>query len=637
MILIQKKVNVINSGTSTLTNLIANSATDLTVAGSGDLSLGTSALLANVTSVNVTNTGSTTFGTTTLNTAASFTAAGGSETVTIGTTTKAISMGAGNDEVILDSTTTIASISGTIDGGAGSADRITFKNMAHAVAATADNVFEGKISGFEELELAGGNVAASDILDLGNLDDISKVIVSADAVNDFSLDNMANNGTLRFEASQTAGQDTTVIVKNAVVPTTDVMNIELSSATSLANVSVIAANVETINVKTEDTDTTVVGNVAHSSKITATSATNVGVSGNAGADFTGSAFSTDLTSFDASAVTAGAVTYTSGALVKASTVKGGAGNDVINMAAALAAVTLSGNAGNDTLTGGQAADTIKGGEGNDIIDGGAGADILTGGAGADIFKYATATDSNGVNTDTITDFVSGTDKLEITHGSLAVTYAGEVNGYGTALTTLSAGKVTAVLDTSNNTLYVDLNNDGALTIADLAIKLNVNDLSQTDFVSLVAGKSTIIGTTGDDIITDTAKADTIQGLAGKDTFVFNSGSGNTTTIIDIIQDFTTADDSIKTGVAGTATNFATATGAASFAAATTAANTAFDGTVKYYFASAINADLSAMGGTAAAGADGAVFIDWDMDGTADQAILIVGGVAGAVVAADFIA
>ncbi len=181
---------------------------------------------------------------------------------------------------------------------------------------------------------------------------------------------------------------------------------------------------------------------------------------------------------------------------------------------------------------------------------------------------------------------------------------------------------------------MDLNNDGALTVADLAIKLDVNDLSQTDFVSLVGGVSTIKGTTGDDIITDTAKADTIQGLAGKDTFVFNSDSGSLA-IIDIIQDFTTADDSIKTGVAGTATNFATANGALTFAAANTAADTAFDGTVKYYFASAI-ADASAIGGSGA-GADGAVFIDWDMDGTADQAILIVGGVAGAVVAADFIA
>ena len=123
------------------------------------------------------------------------------------------------------------------------------------------------------------------------------------------------------------------------------------------------------------------------------------------------------------------------------------------MAAATAAVVLSGNAGNDTLTGGTLADTINGGEGNDIITGNGGADNLTGGAGYDMFKFIEATHSNGVNADTITDFVSGTDKLGI-QSNKAITYAGEVSGYGTALTTLASGTATAVLDTATSTLYV---------------------------------------------------------------------------------------------------------------------------------------------------------------------------------------
>ena len=604
-----KTVNVTNSGTSTVANLTATGATALTVAGSGDLSLTLSALInqAGLTSVNVTNTGSTNFGTTVLNTAATFTAAGGSEKVTIGNATKAISMGAGNDEVILDSTTTISSITASIDGGAGAADRITFGDMANAVTASADNVFEGKISGFEELELAAGTVTPSSILDLGNLDDISKVIVSANATGAFSIDNMANNGTLRIEASQTSNIG--VIVKNAFVPTTDVMNIELSNAIAISG-TVTVANVETINVKTEDTDTETAQNVQALS-LTATSATSVVVTGNAGANLTGSSFSTDLTSFDASAVTAGAVTYTSDALTKASTVKGGAGNDVINMAAATAAVVLSGNAGNDTLTGGTVADTINGGEGNDIITGNGGADNLTGGAGYDMFKFIEATHSNGVNADTITDFVSGTDKLGI-QSNKAITYAGEVSGYGTALTTLASGTATAVLDTATSTLYVDLNADGALTVADLAIKLNVNDLSQTDFATF--------GTTGVETITLTAGVDTIYGLGGADTInvvtnttaiaaVSTDGKSIATTGMDIL--YVDGDTSVNlTAALGTDASYITVTDIA--------AGNNISTTV-----TASTTDVAAS-----------MFLYATLDGTtANQGIIIVGSTGNATIAA----
>ncbi|ATE62623.1 hypothetical protein CCZ27_11665 [Thauera sinica] len=60
--------------------------------------------------------------------------------------------------------------------------------------------------------------------------------------------------------------------------------------------------------------------------------------------------------------------------------------------------TIAGTAGRDTLTGTA---------GDDVITGGAGPDTLTGGAGADVFVYRSVLDG----TDTITDFVPGTDRL----------------------------------------------------------------------------------------------------------------------------------------------------------------------------------------------------------------------------------
>lgn len=92
------------------------------------------------------------------------------------------------------------------------------------------------------------------------------------------------------------------------------------------------------------------------------------------------------------------------------------GNDVANTLSGLAGNdTLLGRGGNDILLGGAGNDVLDGGEGNDRLQGDAGADTLTGGAGADTFVFLAATDSPRSNTgrDTIADFVSGLDKIDL--------------------------------------------------------------------------------------------------------------------------------------------------------------------------------------------------------------------------------
>jgi VCBS repeat-containing protein len=82
---------------------------------------------------------------------------------------------------------------------------------------------------------------------------------------------------------------------------------------------------------------------------------------------------------------------------------GGSGND-----------TIKGNGGDDTIYGGSGNDTINGNNGNDTIIGGFGADHLTGGNGSDRFVYLSVADSSAGQFDTITDFTSGTDKIDLT-------------------------------------------------------------------------------------------------------------------------------------------------------------------------------------------------------------------------------
>ena len=61
------------------------------------------------------------------------------------------------------------------------------------------------------------------------------------------------------------------------------------------------------------------------------------------------------------------------------------------------------------IRGGAGRDTLTGSTGDDVITGGEGADTLTGGAGADTFVYLSLRD--GV--DTVTDFVPGTDRIDL--------------------------------------------------------------------------------------------------------------------------------------------------------------------------------------------------------------------------------
>jgi VCBS repeat-containing protein len=100
---------------------------------------------------------------------------------------------------------------------------------------------------------------------------------------------------------------------------------------------------------------------------------------------------------------AGASSDTVNGTGKADVLYSGSGND-----------TIKGNDGDDTIYGGSGSDTINGNNGSDTITGGFGADQLTGSNGNDRFAYLFVADSNASQFDTITDFASGADKIDLT-------------------------------------------------------------------------------------------------------------------------------------------------------------------------------------------------------------------------------
>ena len=104
-------------------------------------------------------------------------------------------------------------------------------------------------------------------------------------------------------------------------------------------------------------------------------------------------------------------------------ISGGNGNDLIF--GNNGNDTLNGGAGNDLLVGGAGNDTLNGGDGDDVLIGGIGDDLMSGGAGSDTFVWLAGDGGN----DVITDFVAGTDSLNLSDLLVGVTGASNLESY----------------------------------------------------------------------------------------------------------------------------------------------------------------------------------------------------------------
>jgi Ca2+-binding RTX toxin-like protein len=142
-------------------------------------------------------------------------------------------------------------------------------------------------------------------------------------------------------------------------------------------------------------------------------------------------------------------------------------------------------AGNDTLTGNEAAnrldsgagnDTLIGNGGNDFLIGGAGEDVMTGGAGADSFVFLANGDSAvGLSRDTITDFTHGVDHLDMSALNAS-------KFIGAALFSGQAGQVRVA--SFDGTTIVELDSNGD-RLADWQLELSgAPALTFADFIGL---------------------------------------------------------------------------------------------------------------------------------------------------------
>lgn len=198
------------------------------------------------------------------------------------------------------------------------------------------------------------------------------MIVPTVSTTKLTLDKMLTGATVQLDGSGNVD----VVLKDAT-GLTDVVNVVANANGALGTVK--AANVETINITTNDTDllrtevvtggvSVVTENVSTSTlALDANKAATINLNGAGNLTLTLAATDTAVTLIDASTATGKIVVSTLAGDLAATTVKGGAGDDTITLAGANDVAI--GGAGNDTLkVTTAAAATLTGGDGVDTFD-----------------------------------------------------------------------------------------------------------------------------------------------------------------------------------------------------------------------------------------------------------------------------
>lgn len=140
--------------------------------------------------------------------------------------------------------------------------------------------------------------------------------------------------------------------------------------------------------------------------------------------------------------------------------------------------SFTGNDSSNSFYGDQGNDTLAGGGGADSLNGGSGQDRLTGGTGADVFVFDSGDGSNPFG-DTITDFVSGTDRLAFVTGDFDGMSAAAQFQIGGSPGTV--GEPWFYFNNATDRLFWDADGAGGNAAILVATLTGVNSLTLADF------------------------------------------------------------------------------------------------------------------------------------------------------------
>jgi Ca2+-binding RTX toxin-like protein len=136
--------------------------------------------------------------------------------------------------------------------------------------------------------------------------------------------------------------------------------------------------------------------------------------------------------------------------------------------------------GNDVLFGQLGKDNLQGGEGNDTLYGGKDSDTLQGGSGADSFVFDTPLASAGI--DTITDFVSATDKIVLENAIFTTLGAGALSAAAFEVGAAASSSSTRIVyNQTTGALSYDADGAGAGAALQFATLVANTTLTAADF------------------------------------------------------------------------------------------------------------------------------------------------------------
>jgi Ca2+-binding RTX toxin-like protein len=209
-----------------------------------------------------------------------------------------------------------------------------------------------------------------------------------------------------------------------------------------------------------------------------------------------------------------------GAVVR--TIRGGAGNDLLDFSALGTSFTLDGDTGDDhliggngnnTLIGNEGMDILEGGAGNDSLDGGPGDDTELGGSGNDTFRQGTV--ANGA--DTISGG-PGRDRIEYRRRTVGVTV------------TLGAGDGDDGEPGEGDDVARDVEDavggSGDDTLVGSTARNTLEGLDGNDELFGGAQADLLRGGPGDDFIQGDGAADVMEGEEGNDVLVGDAAAGD---------------------------------------------------------------------------------------------------------------
>lgn len=372
--------------------------------------------------------------------------------------------GAGDDRVSLGNG---LDANDTINGGEG-------RNTINVTVDTDLTATTGaKLSNFQVFDAAGaaaGTYNMDFIKGAGSASTIDAVTVSADLAGATIISNLADSAGVTVGATTTAAL--TINQKGAgdAGSVNDALSFELAGSANITANSLVAADVETVNIASTATAGSTTGHTITAATFNA--AKTVTFSGDEQLTVTNLA-AASAASIDASAMTDKFVmgnAFTGGGV---QLVQGGSADDTL-ISNAVAGSTIQGNGGADTIT----------------LDGG-------GGATSEIVKYVAASDSTLSAFDKISNFVTAEDKIDITAFSFASSQAVALSKG--ALTAVNPGEAASanffddsgvdrgvVFGTNggNTYAYVDANKDGNFSAADDMV------IEFTGIVNVAAGDFT---------------------------------------------------------------------------------------------------------------------------------------------------